>query len=72
MTVQILQPQRTQQRFYPLSQYKQASSLFSCAMLYKLALMKNSLYWFFTPQDSKKIPACPLEILIFLDIDDIS
>lgn len=72
MTVQILQPQRTQQRFYPLPQYKQASSLFSCTMLYKLALMKNSLLWFFTPQDSKKNLARPLEILIFLNIDDIS
>ena len=72
MTAQILQPQRTQQRFYPLPQYKQASSLFSCAMLYKLALLKNSLYWFLHLRTRKKIPACPLEILIFLDIDDIS
>ena len=45
---------------------------FSCTMLYKLALKKNRLYWFFTPQDSKKNPACPFETLICLDIDYIS
>lgn len=50
MTVQILQPQRTQQRFYPLPQYKQASSnfVFLCYALQASTDEKQFILVFYT------------------------